>query len=140
MRTAFTWNSWGKCDKLIQDSWPLGWDLKKGFPAYRAGLPQFGCGIPWRVQHITLKSYLTIRIRKCNWQQLSNVFHVIVHFFFVLWCFRLLRQWLCSPLCDTDAIRSRQDAVTWLLQYPTLVSEARGMLSQLPDLERLLSK
>uniref|UniRef100_A0A2Z5U638 Putative DNA mismatch repair protein Msh6 n=1 Tax=Reticulitermes speratus TaxID=60591 RepID=A0A2Z5U638_9NEOP len=53
---------------------------------------------------------------------------------------RLLRQWLCSPLCDVDGIRSRQDAITWLLQHPMLVSEARGLLTQLPDLERLLSK
>ncbi|XP_069702294.1 DNA mismatch repair protein Msh6 isoform X2 [Periplaneta americana] len=53
---------------------------------------------------------------------------------------RLLRQWLCSPLCDIPGIVARQEAVTWLLGNPSVVSEARGLLSQLPDLERLLSK
>ncbi|XP_021924020.1 DNA mismatch repair protein Msh6 isoform X2 [Zootermopsis nevadensis] len=53
---------------------------------------------------------------------------------------RLLRHWLCSPLCDIAGITARQEAITWLLKNPSLISEARDMLSQLPDLERLLSK
>jgi len=52
-----------------------------GFPAYRTGMLQFGHGIPQKVQQIKLTSYLMTRIVKCNWQQLSNVFHVSVQFF-----------------------------------------------------------
>ncbi|PNF27299.1 DNA mismatch repair protein Msh6 [Cryptotermes secundus] len=53
---------------------------------------------------------------------------------------RLLRHWLCSPLCDVDGIAARQEAITWLLGNTSLMAEAQEMLSQLPDLERLLSK
>ncbi|PSN56585.1 hypothetical protein C0J52_01554 [Blattella germanica] len=53
---------------------------------------------------------------------------------------RLLRQWLCSPLCDIASIKARQEAISCLLNNSSLISEARGLLSQLPDLERLLSR
>ncbi|KAJ9582060.1 hypothetical protein L9F63_003643, partial [Diploptera punctata] len=53
---------------------------------------------------------------------------------------RLLRQWICSPLCDIDSIKFRQDAISWLLENPSLVSDVRGILSQVPDLERMLSR
>ncbi|CAG2053472.1 unnamed protein product [Timema podura] len=52
---------------------------------------------------------------------------------------RLLHQWICSPLCDLESIRGRQEAVTQLMKSPHIVQEARAALSQLPDLERLLS-
>nr|CAD7589194.1 unnamed protein product [Timema genevievae] len=53
---------------------------------------------------------------------------------------RLLHQWICSPLCDLESIRGRQEAVTQLMKSPHIVQEARAALSQLPDLERLLSR
>ena len=65
---------------------------------------------------------------------------IILIYIIIEYYFRLLRQWLCSPLCEIEGIKSRQDAITWLLENPSLVSEARGVLSQLPDLERMLSR
>lgn len=53
---------------------------------------------------------------------------------------RSLRQWICSPLYRPSEIYNRQLAVTDLLQVIDLVGEARGVLSQLPDIERLLHK
>nr|CAD7567692.1 unnamed protein product [Timema californicum] len=53
---------------------------------------------------------------------------------------RLLHQWICSPLCDLESICGRQEAVTQLMKSPHIVQEARAALSQLPDLERLLSR
>ncbi|XP_066999808.2 DNA mismatch repair protein Msh6 [Anabrus simplex] len=52
---------------------------------------------------------------------------------------RLLRQWICSPLCDVAAIKSRQDAISELLRHIDLMKEARALLAGLPDLERLLA-
>ncbi|KAG9509879.1 DNA mismatch repair protein Msh6, partial [Fragariocoptes setiger] len=55
---------------------------------------------------------------------------------------RLLKDWMCTPLCEIDAINSRLDAVEDLLEptngslYNALVS----MLKETPDLERLLSR
>ncbi|XP_065191374.1 DNA mismatch repair protein Msh6-like [Sycon ciliatum] len=53
---------------------------------------------------------------------------------------RLLKQWLCSPLCHPDAINSRLDAVEALMDLPAAVTDARDILRQLPDLQRLLGK
>ena len=55
---------------------------------------------------------------------------------------RLLRQWLCAPLCHPGAIRIRQNAISSLLrpEYLEIVSTARARLSKLPDLQRLLAK
>ena len=51
---------------------------------------------------------------------------------------RLLKQWLCAPLCDPQAISERLDAVETLVGHTHLVGEAREKLKSLPDLERLL--
>ncbi|XP_063239704.1 DNA mismatch repair protein Msh6 [Bacillus rossius redtenbacheri] len=53
---------------------------------------------------------------------------------------RLLHRWVCSPLCSVDSIRARQAAVGQLLDRPAVLQEARGLVSQLPDLERLLTR
>ncbi|KAK0081399.1 hypothetical protein PV325_012235 [Microctonus aethiopoides] len=53
---------------------------------------------------------------------------------------RLLREWVCRPSCRKNTIISRQDAITELLDYTDIVQQARKKLSELPDLERLLSK
>uniref|UniRef100_A0A1B6HAN9 DNA mismatch repair protein n=1 Tax=Homalodisca liturata TaxID=320908 RepID=A0A1B6HAN9_9HEMI len=53
---------------------------------------------------------------------------------------RLLHQWLCSPLTGIKSIEARQRAVTELIGQPDLVHTVRGLMTKLPDLERLLSR
>ncbi|XP_060219314.1 DNA mismatch repair protein Msh6 isoform X2 [Meriones unguiculatus] len=53
---------------------------------------------------------------------------------------RLLRQWLCAPLCSPSAISDRLDAVEDLMAVPDKITEVAELLKKLPDLERLLSK
>uniref|UniRef100_UPI0037E8F483 DNA mismatch repair protein Msh6 n=1 Tax=Semicossyphus pulcher TaxID=241346 RepID=UPI0037E8F483 len=53
---------------------------------------------------------------------------------------RLLKQWLCAPLCNPTSIRDRLDAVEDLMAAPAQASEVSDLLKKLPDLERLLSK
>ncbi|XP_063300004.1 DNA mismatch repair protein Msh6 [Pelobates fuscus] len=53
---------------------------------------------------------------------------------------RLLKQWLCSPLCNPSSINDRLTAVEDLMAIPEKVSEINELLKKLPDLERLLSK
>ncbi|NXB81440.1 MSH6 protein, partial [Donacobius atricapilla] len=53
---------------------------------------------------------------------------------------RLLKQWLCAPLCNPKSINDRLDAVEDLMAVPDKMSEVSEHLKKLPDLERLLSK
>ncbi|KAM9364542.1 DNA mismatch repair protein Msh6 [Pholidichthys leucotaenia] len=53
---------------------------------------------------------------------------------------RLLKQWLCAPLCNPTSIRDRLDAVEDLMGAQAQATEVSDMLKKLPDLERLLSK
>ncbi|KAJ8250672.1 hypothetical protein COCON_G00225940 [Conger conger] len=53
---------------------------------------------------------------------------------------RLLKQWLCAPLCGPVSIGDRLDALEDLMGAPGPASEATELLKKLPDLERLLSK
>ncbi|VDL78920.1 unnamed protein product [Nippostrongylus brasiliensis] len=55
---------------------------------------------------------------------------------------RLLRQWICSPTCDLEVIRERQDAIQYLIDpaRTRFVEKAGELLRKLPDLERLLQK
>uniref|UniRef100_A0A2K6S4I6 DNA mismatch repair protein n=1 Tax=Saimiri boliviensis boliviensis TaxID=39432 RepID=A0A2K6S4I6_SAIBB len=53
---------------------------------------------------------------------------------------RLLKQWLCAPLCSPYAINDRLDAIEDLMAVPDKISEVVELLKKLPDLERLLSK
>uniref|UniRef100_A0A665WS10 DNA mismatch repair protein n=1 Tax=Echeneis naucrates TaxID=173247 RepID=A0A665WS10_ECHNA len=53
---------------------------------------------------------------------------------------RLLKQWLCSPLCNPTSIRDRLDAVEDLMGAQAQATEVSDLLKKLPDLERLLSK
>ncbi|NXP31922.1 MSH6 protein, partial [Leiothrix lutea] len=53
---------------------------------------------------------------------------------------RLLKQWICAPLCNPKSINDRLDAVEDLLAVPDKMSEVSEYLKKLPDLERLLSK
>ncbi|KAF5900360.1 DNA mismatch repair protein Msh6, partial [Clarias magur] len=53
---------------------------------------------------------------------------------------RLLKQWLCGPLCNPASINDRLDALEDLMGTPAQASEVTELLKKLPDLERLLSK
>ncbi|KAK6489333.1 DNA mismatch repair protein Msh6-like isoform X1 [Huso huso] len=53
---------------------------------------------------------------------------------------RLLKQWLCAPLCNPSSIDDRLHAAEDLMALPDKLSEIRELLKKLPDLERLLSK
>ncbi|KAK0396739.1 hypothetical protein QR680_001834 [Steinernema hermaphroditum] len=55
---------------------------------------------------------------------------------------RKLRVWVCSPLCDTELIAQRQDAIEFLcsMEAQTFVTESLTELRKIPDLERLLQK
>ncbi|KAF7662355.1 hypothetical protein LDENG_00237750 [Lucifuga dentata] len=53
---------------------------------------------------------------------------------------RLMKQWLCAPLCNPTSIGDRLDAVEDLMAVQAQASEVSELLKKLPDLERLLSK
>lgn len=53
---------------------------------------------------------------------------------------RLLKQWLCAPLCSPCAINDRLDAIEDLMAVPDKTAEIIDLLKKLPDLERLLIK
>ncbi|XP_070771659.1 DNA mismatch repair protein Msh6 isoform X2 [Enoplosus armatus] len=53
---------------------------------------------------------------------------------------RLLKQWLCAPVCNPTSIKDRLDAVEDLMGAQAQATEVSDLLKKLPDLERLLSK
>ncbi|CAG0893054.1 unnamed protein product [Darwinula stevensoni] len=53
---------------------------------------------------------------------------------------RLLRQWVCNPLCRPKGINSRLDAIEDILAHKDAIETVIGLLRQLPDLQRLLSR
>ncbi|KAF2202503.1 DNA mismatch repair protein Msh6 [Delitschia confertaspora ATCC 74209] len=53
---------------------------------------------------------------------------------------RLLRQWVCHPLADSEKINARLDAVDALNADTTIMDRFTSSLSKLPDLERLISR
>ena len=53
---------------------------------------------------------------------------------------RLLTNWMLLPLTKQAAIVARQDAVEFFLGSPKYRIETRGVLDNLPDLERCLSR
>ncbi|XP_001382177.3 DNA mismatch repair protein Msh6 [Monodelphis domestica] len=53
---------------------------------------------------------------------------------------RLLKHWLCAPLCNPSSINDRLDAMEDLMAVPDKTSEVVDLLKKLPDLERLLNK
>lgn len=53
---------------------------------------------------------------------------------------RLLRHWISLPLLDTDRISARLDIVDQLLEQPDVRDELSGLLSGMPDMERLCSR
>lgn len=53
---------------------------------------------------------------------------------------RMLRGWLCMPLCDVEAIGLRQDAVEEFGVSGNICSEIREMLKNIADLERIAAR
>ncbi|KAK7074527.1 DNA mismatch repair protein msh6 [Halocaridina rubra] len=53
---------------------------------------------------------------------------------------RLLRKWICSPLCHPSSIESRLDAVEDLSKHSDIIEEITPLMKGLPDLERLLAR
>jgi DNA mismatch repair protein MutS len=53
---------------------------------------------------------------------------------------RLLGRWLNQPLLDIARLKARQDAVEAFFDNGTLRMEARSLLNNLPDLERLCTR
>ena len=54
--------------------------------------------------------------------------------------FRLLYNWICSPLCNENMIKSRLDAIEDLKEQQDVISIIKPLMKDLPDLEKLLSK
>ncbi len=53
---------------------------------------------------------------------------------------RLLRQWLIHPLRHKEAIAERQNIVTFFTEHPKHLSQLQSILSEIGDIERLLSR
>ncbi|CCX07944.1 DNA mismatch repair protein Msh6 [Pyronema domesticum] len=53
---------------------------------------------------------------------------------------RMLKQWVCHPLADASKINARLDAIDALNANDTFRDVFTSQLSQLPDLERLISR
>ncbi|HPD46160.1 MAG TPA: DNA mismatch repair protein MutS [Anaerohalosphaeraceae bacterium] len=53
---------------------------------------------------------------------------------------RMIRSWLCMPLCERDRIELRQDAVAELVENDDLTARIRDSLSNIADLERILAR
>ena len=53
---------------------------------------------------------------------------------------RLHREWIARPLQSVEAIRLRQDLISYFYDDPLLLTRLRSHLEKVHDLERLLSK
>ncbi|MBE0535919.1 MAG: DNA mismatch repair protein MutS [Phycisphaerae bacterium] len=53
---------------------------------------------------------------------------------------RMLRSWLCMPLCERQRIELRQDAVGELTENDDLCGQIRGYLGEIADLERIAAR
>ncbi len=53
---------------------------------------------------------------------------------------RLLREWLCSPLCDREKIEARQRCVSTLMEDRAVADELRESLSGLQDIARIAAR
>ncbi len=53
---------------------------------------------------------------------------------------RLLRDWLCEPLCDREAIMQRQQCVAALAEDRTSADELGSILDQVQDVARIVSR
>ncbi len=53
---------------------------------------------------------------------------------------RLLKRWVSLPLKDIEPITGRHDVVAWFMDNPSVMIEIAGLIQQVGDLERLISK
>ena len=53
---------------------------------------------------------------------------------------RMLRSWICMPLCDIDRIEKRQDAVNEFVNDQTACDDLRKQLKNIADLERIAAR
>jgi DNA mismatch repair protein MutS len=53
---------------------------------------------------------------------------------------RMLRYWICMPLCDLGSIELRQDAVGELVEKRNELEKIRGILKNFADLERIIAR
>jgi len=53
---------------------------------------------------------------------------------------RLLKRWISLPLKDIQPITDRHDIVSYFVDNPDFMSEIAGLIQQVGDLERLISK
>ena len=53
---------------------------------------------------------------------------------------RLFRQWVCHPLCNTQKINERLDAVDMLNADRSIREQFSAQMAKMPDLERLISR
>ena len=53
---------------------------------------------------------------------------------------RMMRNWLCMPLCDVDAIELRHDAVEEFSQNDRCCSSVRKLLKTTSDIERIAAR
>ncbi len=53
---------------------------------------------------------------------------------------RMIRGWLCMPLCEVGAIELRQDAIEELIGNDEGLSRIRGLLSNISDTERIAAR
>ena len=94
---------------------------------------------PMVMDHVALKN-LEIFVNSSGTSEatlFASINHCKTHF-----GQRLLKNWLCSPLCAVQQIENRLDAVETLMSNKSgsLMNEVTHILGQVPDLERILSK
>ncbi len=53
---------------------------------------------------------------------------------------RLLRQWLCYPLCDRQAIEARQRIVGAMVDDTRFLDDLRDVLDDIQDIQRIVSR
>ncbi len=53
---------------------------------------------------------------------------------------RMLKSWLCMPLCDLGAIELRQDAVEEAANTPNNLADIRKILAKIADTERIAAR
>ena len=53
---------------------------------------------------------------------------------------RMIRAWLCMPLCNVGAVELRQDIIEELKEADTRLSEIRNLLSNTADTERIAAR
>ena len=58
----------------------------------------------------------------------------------LIFLYRLLRTWICRPLCNIKLLKERQVAVVELASDVIQLAAVRKVLGTLPDFERQIAK